>query len=149
MSTPGAVKSLFFEGSIYRRIAEECQYVAIKSFLGSVWHSDAAERFRHEAHLWISLLRHTNIVTAQSYEAARLSGMGGALLDLEYIDGGNLRSLLNAGALPESEAVRIALEFCSGMRFLFDTSGILHHDIKPENILLTSGGTVKITDFGL
>jgi hypothetical protein len=138
MSTAGAAKSLYFEGSIHRRIADEYRYAAIKSFLGSVWHTNAAERFLHEANLWIRLPPHPHIVVARSYVPSRLKGMGGALLELEYVDGGNLRNRLTPGEpLPELETLRIALEFCSGMRFLFDTAGILHRDIKPENILLT------------
>lgn len=149
LSTPGAAKSLYFEGSIYRRMAEKYGRVAIKSFVGNVWHNEVAEAFQHEAYLWVSLPPHPNVVTARCYEPSRLAGMGGALLDLEYVNGGSLRDRLKGAPLSVSEALRIALEFCAGMRFLFESAGVLHLDIKPENILLTRSGTVKITDFGL
>jgi tetratricopeptide (TPR) repeat protein len=71
------------------------------------------------------------------------------LLELEYIDGGDLRQRLRNGPMAPGEVLGIALQFCQGMQFLFSAAGIVHRDIKPENILLTQAGCVKITDFGI
>jgi len=79
---------------------------------------------------------------------ARSFDQAGPLLRLDYVDGGDLTTRLGK-PLATQEAVRIALQFCSGMIFLFESAGIVHRDIKPANILLTRDGIVKITDFGL
>lgn len=145
-NTPGAL------ASFYGRDLQAPQTVmkkeparrAIKSFYRKfLAHAEVVTRFNREALLWVSLPPHPNVVRAWTFDDS------GPLLFLEYIDGGTLRSRLRGEPLSEDEVVRIALEFCVGMRFLFETAGILHRDIKPENILLTRLGTVKITDFGL
>jgi tetratricopeptide (TPR) repeat protein len=120
--------------------------VAVKSFPKDLyWGSGAAERFALEAQLWISLLPHPCIVRAET--VMRLGGI--FHLWLEYVEGGNLRSRLRGTPIEETETLRMALEFCEGMRFLFETAGVIHRDIKPENILLTRSGRIRITDFGI
>jgi serine/threonine protein kinase len=148
-ATPGASKSLYFPGSSIQRAAETYRFAALKSFVGSVWHGTMAEQFAHEAALWTTLAVHPNVVAARGYHGSRFDGMGGALLELEYVDGGNLRSRMRGEPLPETDVLRMALDVCRGMQFLFETAGILHRDLKPENLLVTASGTVKITDFGL
>lgn len=118
------------------------RYHALKSFRRELlFHEDVRRRFDREALLWVSLLPHPNIVRARSFFSE-------PLLLLEYVDGGDLRRLLGQ-PLPFQEIVNIAIQFCRGMIFLFESAGIVHRDIKPANILLTRNGTVKITDFGL
>jgi serine/threonine protein kinase/Tfp pilus assembly protein PilF len=120
------------------------QYIAVKTIRTElIGHSDVVRRFENEAYIWISLLPHPNLVRAKTFVKTN------SILHLEYIDGGNLRSRLHAGHLPEKEVLRISMEFCDGMRFLFESAGIVHRDIKPANILFTRAGKVKVTDFGL
>jgi eukaryotic-like serine/threonine-protein kinase len=122
---------------------ETPRYHAIKSFRRELlFHSDVRARFHREALLWVSLWPHPNIVRAWTFEEA------GPLLFLEYVDDGNLSSRLGKPLAPQ-EVARIALQFCRGMIFLFESAGIVHRDIKPANILLARNGSVKITDFGL
>ena len=121
---------------------ESPRYHAFKSFRRELlFHEDVRRRFDREALLWVSLLPHPNVVRAQSF-------FNDPLLWLEYVDGGNLGCLLGQ-PLPFQKVADIAMQFCSGMIFLFESAGIVHRDIKPANILLTQSGTVKITDFGL
>ena len=125
---------------------EKVTHRAVKSFNRKfLLHSEVVDRFKREALLWISLLPHPNVVRAWTLD----KWGAGWLLFLEYVDGGDLRSRLWDGPLAHDEAVRISLQFCRGMCFLFESASIIHRDIKPENILLTRAGDAKIADFGL
>lgn len=75
---------------------------------------------------------------------------------MEYVDGLNLRQLLDAGpdgpeghrGVSPQEALAIVPQICDALQYAHDR-GIVHRDIKPENILLNRAGQVKIADFGL
>jgi hypothetical protein len=67
---------------------------------------------------------------------------------MEYVDGRNLRDLLQAGALPAAQVLPIVPQLCDALQYAHD-EGLVHRDIKPENILLDRKGRVKIADFGL
>ena len=66
----------------------------------------------------------------------------------ELIDGGDLRSVMDAGALPLRRTLDLAEQVASGLASAHE-KGIVHRDLKPENILLTRAGLAKIADFGL
>ncbi len=67
---------------------------------------------------------------------------------MEYVDGTNLRQLLQSGELLPQQALAIVPQICEALQFAHD-EGVVHRDIKPENILLDKRGRVKIADFGL
>jgi serine/threonine protein kinase len=67
---------------------------------------------------------------------------------MEYVDGVNLRRLLDTGKLAPEAALAIVPQICEALQYAHD-HGIVHRDIKPENILLDKDGRVKIADFGL
>nr|XP_014290111.1 serine/threonine-protein kinase greatwall isoform X2 [Halyomorpha halys] len=70
-------------------------------------------------------------------------------LVMEYLIGGDLKSLLSiSGFFPEHVAVFYASEIILALEYLH-RHGIIHRDIKPDNMLLTSKGHIKLTDFGL
>lgn len=71
-----------------------------------------------------------------------------ALLILEYVDGGSLRGLMERrGKLPRGEALRIFRGVLAGLQAAHDR-GIVHRDVKPENVLISKDGQPKLADFG-
>lgn len=102
-----------------------------------------AERFSREARA-LARLNHPNIVSVYDF------GKAGDLhyFLMEYVDGVNLRQLVQAGRLSPREALEIVPQICEALQFAHD-EGIVHRDIKPENVMLDKRGRVKITDFGL
>lgn len=68
---------------------------------------------------------------------------------MEMVTGGHLEhQIKERGAIPESEALQLAIEVAEGLRSAH-SAGLIHRDIKPGNILLDSAGSAKIVDFGL
>jgi serine/threonine protein kinase len=122
------------------------QTVAIKTFITQgTKDSFASDMFFSEAHIWIMLERHPNIVQARS--SFLVDGI--PFLIVEYVDGGDLNRLIKKGAVDIRIALILALQFCAGAEYAYRKVGLVHRDIKPANLLLTSNGRLKITDFGL
>ncbi len=118
--------------------------VALKVLLPDVDRDASfAERFDREARS-LARLQHPNIVTVHD------SGQSGDLyyFIMEYVDGSNLRHVMNAGAVEPSRALAIVGQVCDALAYAHE-QGIIHRDIKPENILLDKIGRVKIADFGI
>ena len=68
---------------------------------------------------------------------------------MELVDGQTLKDAITRSApLPVAEAIRIAMEVCAGIS-IAHSRGMVHRDIKPQNILLTADGQVKVADFGI
>jgi tRNA A-37 threonylcarbamoyl transferase component Bud32 len=101
------------------------------------------ERFSREARS-LARLNHAHIVTI--FDFGEADGM--YYFTMEYVDGKNVRQLLEAGELPPSQALKIIPQVCDALQYAHD-EGFVHRDIKPENILLDKKGRVKIADFGL
>jgi len=100
-------------------------------------------RFHAEAHL-LARLHHPNIVTVHDM------GVHGGLpyILLERVEGTSLRVLLRQGPLPVSRALEIAAMVCDALECAHG-AGIVHRDVKPENILIDERGQAKLVDFGL
>jgi hypothetical protein len=106
--------------------------------------SDLRERFRREAAL-AQRLSHPNIV--------RVLGSGEtdgrAYIVLEYVDGGSLADeLLRDGALPAERVAALGAQAAAGLAHAH-ACGLVHRDVKPQNLLLASDGTLKVSDFGV
>lgn len=132
----------------YDRSAQ--QLYALKTFQDKYLYSDhIKESFRHEALAWVLLDSHPNIVQAVSVETLdnRL------FIVLEYIepDDAGRNTLTHYLKYPISpvQAIEWAMQFCDGMAYAASQGVTPHRDIKPDNIMITRDGTLKITDFGL
>ncbi len=102
-----------------------------------------AERFSREAKA-LATLSHPHIVAIHDFGKA---GDYFYLL-MEFVDGVNLRQLLQTKRLTPKEALSIVPPICHALQCAHDR-GIVHRDIKPENLLIDRAGTVKIADFGI
>ena len=105
--------------------------------------SEERERFRIEAKAAASL-NHPNITTIHSIEEANEK----VFIVMEYIDGVELRDKIKTGSIPIDEAINIAVQIGEGLEAAHK-KGIVHRDIKSQNIMITKDGKVKIMDFGL
>jgi serine/threonine-protein kinase len=67
----------------------------------------------------------------------------------EYVDGDNLKELVaREGPLPVERVLALGIQVASGLAFAH-ASGLVHRDVKPQNVLLNGSGTAKVTDFGI
>lgn len=101
-------------------------------------------RFQREANA-ASALSHPNIV--EIFDVGEEGGKH--YIVMEYVRGKTLKQLIaQRGALDKEEAVALMKQLCSGVSEAHK-NGIIHRDIKPQNILVKDDGTVKIADFGI
>jgi eukaryotic-like serine/threonine-protein kinase len=100
-------------------------------------------RFDREARTAARLI-HPNVVTV--HDVGNDDGV--PYLVMELVEGRSLAELLDDGPLDVEQAVRIAREVCDALD-VARVAGIVHRDVKPANILITSSGTVKVCDFGI
>ena len=102
------------------------------------------ERFRREARA-VAKLSHPNIVTVID----RGDDGGRQYIVFEYVEGENLKELVvRSGRLPVRRALELALDVADGLAFAHE-HGLVHRDVKPQNVLLSREGEVKVTDFGI
>jgi serine/threonine-protein kinase len=106
--------------------------------------AEYVERFRREARA-VAALSHPNIVTVID------RGEHGSrqFIVFEYIDGENLKALIQRrGPTPVITALELALQVARGLSFAHQ-QGLVHRDVKPQNVLLNGDGQAKVTDFGI
>ena len=102
------------------------------------------ERFRREARA-IARLNHPNIVTVID----RGDFEGRQFIVFEHVPGENLKDhVRRQGPLPVEEAVALTHQVARGLGFAHE-HGIVHRDVKPQNVLLDETGSPKVTDFGI
>jgi serine/threonine protein kinase len=122
---------------------------ALKFILGHLAQDPRfVKRFRQEAQTAIEL-RHSNIVEVVDLDQAE---DGTPYIAMEFVDGPDLRTVLQSGALPIERAIAIARGVALGLG-VAHAKGIVHRDLKPENILLaghrSSAPHPKLADFGI
>jgi tetratricopeptide (TPR) repeat protein len=118
--------------------------VVLKTFQNKfLWDDEAIDLFRAEAELWMRLGSHPNIVRAYDLRTF----LGKPHVVAEYVHGGSLRALV--GHLSLQEALDYAIQICWGMTYAVEQVAMMHCDLKPDNIMVTLDGQIKVTDFGL
>lgn len=132
-------------GDVYRaRDSQLLRDVAIKVLPAAFLHDlDRQRRVEREARATASL-NHPNIVAV--HDAGVHEGV--PFIVTELLEGETLRQRLNGGPLPVQRAIEYAIQIASGLA-AGHARGIVHRDIKPDNLFVTNDGRVKILDFGL
>ncbi|MEK7865490.1 MAG: bifunctional serine/threonine-protein kinase/formylglycine-generating enzyme family protein [Planctomycetota bacterium] len=132
-------------GAVYRVLDHRRgKEVALKLLSRSLVESPPArERFRKEVNLALDLT-HPNVIRV--YDMDEVDGQ--PFLHMELIEGDTLRALVAEGPLPFDRVLGIARGFLGALAYAH-SKGVLHLDVKPENILLGKDGQVKLADFGL
>ena len=102
------------------------------------------ERFRREARA-VAALSHPNIVTVID----RGEHGDRQFIVFEFVDGENLKQLVQrSGPLPVATALELGIQVARGLGFAHE-QGLVHRDVKPQNVLLNGNGEAKVTDFGI
>lgn len=106
---------------------------------------ELVQRFKNEARA-AARLSHPNIVAVHDWGAENDHTY---YMVMEYVSGSDLRDLLvNRGSIDSSQAAAIMASVCEAL-YVAHSAGLIHRDVKPENILLARDGTVKVADFGI
>ncbi len=132
-------------GEVYRAVHSKIgRVVAVKLLTQTVRNATFVERFLNEARIQANL-NHPNIVTLYDF----LEVNGQPCIVMEYIEGQSLDELIHArGALSVPEAIRIFQSTVEAMEYVH-VRGIVHRDIKSNNIRISNAGEVKLLDFGI
>ncbi len=132
-------------GEVYRardpRIGRE---VALKVLPASFSEdADRLRRFEQEARA-TGQLNHPNILAVHDFGAHD----GAPFVVSELLEGETLRERIGGSALPVRKAIDYAMQIAKGLAAAHD-KGVVHRDLKPDNVFITKDGRVKILDFGL
>lgn len=128
--------------SINRRIA--LKELSIPPDVQGAQRRERVERFWREGKA-AGRLSHPNIVTI--FEVGKDGERH--YIAMEYLEGQTLRDVLQTGgALPIKDAVSYTLQLCDALAYAHQ-HGVIHRDVKPENVQILPGGHVKLTDFGI
>lgn len=131
-----------YDPEMNRRLA--IKELAMPSGATSQQQDERTNRFRREAQA-AGTLNHPNIMTVFAFG----EDGGRTFMAMEFLDGCSLRNELDTkGVLPQTRAIEIAIEVLRGLEHAH-AKGVIHRDIKPDNIQLLTNGGIKITDFGI
>lgn len=129
-------------GAVYRaRDHKLRREVAVKLLHDAATDDETATRFRREAQA-LARLDHPNVVRVLDFQVRP------PMLVMELVEGRSLRAILDAGRPSLDDAERWGAELFRGLAAAH-AQGIVHRDVKPANVLVTTAGRVKILDFGL
>ncbi len=119
--------------------------VALKVLRDTLVNREELEFFLREARS-AAAINHVNIV--QSYAVGEDDGI--FYLAMNLIDGESLRARLERiGHFEVDEALHIIQQMAEALSYAWEMAGIIHRDVKPDNVMITNDGIVKLTDLGL
>jgi serine/threonine-protein kinase len=134
-------------GVVYRALDRDLDdLVAIKTLRSDAVSADPTllDRFKQEIKL-ARRITHPNIL--RTHDLGEANGL--RYLSMEYVKGITLKHLVESDeVLPTPVALRIAKQMCAGLAAAHE-AGVIHRDIKPQNILIEPSGGLKIMDFGI
>ncbi len=132
-------------GAVYKaKQLRPVRTVAVKLMLGGAFASDRhRRRFEREAQA-VAVLGHPGIVPVYEYGEAG----GQPYFTMEYIEGQDLRSYVNAGQLSREEICRLMVRVADAVHYAHE-HGVIHRDLKPGNVLVDETGRPRLLDFGL
>jgi HAMP domain-containing protein len=134
-------------GVVYRAVDRELQEpVAIKTLRPEAMSADtvALERFKQEIRL-ARKIAHRNVV--RTYDLGEVKGM--YYLTMEFVEGKSLKQLIETrGRLPIPVTITIGKQLCRALEVAHE-QGVIHRDIKPQNMVVEPSGFLKVMDFGI
>ena len=134
-------------GVVYRAVDRELQeVVAIKTLKPEIIASDdtALERFKSEIRL-ARKISHRNVV--RTHDLGEANGL--YFITMEFVEGTSLKDLIRfRGRLPGQVLLPIAKQLCRALEVAHE-AGVIHRDIKPQNMVVEPDGTLKVMDFGI
>jgi eukaryotic-like serine/threonine-protein kinase len=133
-------------GTVYKAYDRELdELVAIKTLRHQALWADPVrlDRFKQEVRL-ARRITHANVL--RTHDLGEWNGL--KFLSMEFVEGQTLEQVLESeGILPTPAALRIARQICAGLAAAHEV-GVIHGDIKPQNIIVEPAGGLKIMDFG-
>ena len=132
-------------GTVYRATDLRLQRTAAVKLLHAelTAHPTARRRMEQEASA-LARIDHPNVVAVRNV----FEEHGLLAIELEFMSGGDLLSKTPPGGMPEALAVRTLCGVLAGLQALHE-AGLVHRDVKPDNILIAADGTPKLTDLGV
>jgi serine/threonine-protein kinase len=134
-------------GMVYKALDRELgETVAIKTLRPEFMDADsnALDRFRSEIRL-ARRISHRNVV--RTHDIGEVDGL--YYITMEFVEGSSLKDLIvSRGRLPAAAVVSIGKQLCRALEVAHE-AGVIHRDIKPQNMVVEADGTLKVMDFGI
>ncbi len=131
--------------SVYRGLNPESgDVVALKLFRASYFPTRMHVRDLARSVKTFKKFQHENVVRIFDF----ITGEEGEVLVMEYVDGPDMRWYMQNRPFNLQERLGVVAQVCNGLQYIHE-KGVLHHDMKPANVLFTRKGQVKLSDFSL
>lgn len=131
-------------GTVYKARAPDGSIVAVKLLASELTKNEIQRRRFYQEAETAMRLDHPNIVRAVEVNESD----GQHYFVMEFVDGTNVGSKLRDGKIPEDEAIAIISQIASALHLAHE-KGLIHRDVKPDNILVSRTGDVRLADMGL